>query len=1290
MTARFLERQTYPHREIVLRILTTSRDVAFQDTVRSWLAGCDYPAPSFDVVDFAAEGLADRPRPESTREVREVYARIYQHLATGIVTSLVFTLEDDILPPDDIFSRLAGHLSGTVASASGLYHGRYLADLIAWNWSKTGRPETLAKAVGVQNVGGHGFGAAVFSAEVFQPERFCPPPASDDFDYHFFRQIVFNEGHFAVLDADYLCRHHTAAGQWVQTPESALALRRVRGARTRLSIVHLNAYDHHGGAERLAESLLTSQRRDGHHSLNLVGHKTRPDSDAVAFSIEPDHSRREQLLNSGWPDYQFLGSHRLPENPSVREADVIHLHNTQGGYFHPFSLLALSQSRPVIWSIHDMHPITGYCSQSLACRRWQDGCGNCPDLTLPGPILTFDNTAALWRDKKLISDNSRLWIVGPSDWMVNNLRQSLLSGHPIRKIPNGIDTQIFCPFDRRAARLQLGLPPDVLIIGSLARSGVLAHPWKGGAQARRALAAVRQKHPDLIFLNLGCETDSDEEGIRNFLPDGDEQLRQHLAAADIFLHPAIADTAPLAVLEAMACRLPVVAFAIGGIPDMVRHGQDGFLAAEGDVEAMAALMLTLAADGDLRVRMGISARERATENFDTRQMAAAYEELYHEAVVAHAGAALPMLAGSPEPVAHAYLQRALKAESATQKVRVRLGEIVARKKADEIRLRELLLHPWMRVGRRVHIFNVTMQDWLRRRERQLFPPLEIPKVSKVKEVLALVPRLLKDDWVRHQFPEAIGQGADGAFAQWLIGQLTKAGTPKEKARRLLRETWQHPATGRLLASYLRRPQMWRRYPHALLGRPDEDFAKWLQDQLVVQKGVSDVEVDWFVETAAEKPVRNLGLSYFLQPEWQKAFPLATSNEGALAFLTWLRGKNLASSIEPEAFVHETADLQALSSGANLGGNVPNTPGAEGCNMMGHFCYAAGLGEIAFQYVRTAREAGFAVSLRDIPVAEGDSVRERLPYLGQEIFPVTIAQVTPSNFYQESFSRAGLYRKGGVHRIAVCWWELPSFPDCWLTRENWTDEIWAPTRFIQEALERAGLRNTRIVLPSVGLSPFPKLQRSDFGLPEDRTIFLFTFDMRSSHGRKNPHGVIRAFRMAFPDRQQAPLLVIKVSKGQRDPRAFERLREATNGMDILLIDEVMTRERSYALLDVADCYVSLHRSEGLGLGLAESMLMGKPVIGTNYSGNCDFMNAGNSLLVESKGFIEVGDDAETNYPRSGLWADPDLEQAAAHLRWIAEHPGGARALGEKARLETSELFSMSAAAGRMRRALANRF
>ncbi len=482
-----------------------------------------------------------------------------------------------------------------------------------------------------------------------------------------------------------------------------------------LAIVHLNAFDHHGGAERLVSDLVEMQRGAGHESVALVGHKTKADSLALGFETDPDLTRREEFRAAGWPDYEFQGSHRLVRHPAVQAADVIHAHNLYGGFFHPASLIGLSQIRPLIWSIHDMHALTGYCSHALDCTRWEAGCGECPDLNRPGPSPVFDNTAALWQNKKLIADSSRLWLVGASSWMVSQLQRSFFRNHPIHLIPNGIETALYRPADRRALRQKLDLPADALIIGSLARSGVLAHPWKGGSHVRATLQALRTDYPELVFLNIGSSDAEPEPWIRSISPASSELVREALGALDFFLYPSIADTAPLAVLEAMACGLSIVGFKVGGLSDFVTE-TEGMLVPVNDTPALIQAARSLATDTKLRERLGAAARERTIQYFDRARMAEAYEELYREAMAAHSG-------GSPPSVPHSEIARASLEEirllqGKMLKLEEKLAELRARREKDEIQVENLLRSRWLRFGLRFGVVRGALKNWLRLKERE--------------------------------------------------------------------------------------------------------------------------------------------------------------------------------------------------------------------------------------------------------------------------------------------------------------------------------------------------------------------------------------------------------------------------------------------------------------------------------------------------------------------------------------------------------------------------------------------
>jgi glycosyltransferase involved in cell wall biosynthesis len=218
-----------------------------------------------------------------------------------------------------------------------------------------------------------------------------------------------------------------------------------------------------------------------------------------------------------------------------------------------------------------------------------------------------------------------------------------------------------------------------------------------------------------------------------------------------------------------------------------------------------------------------------------------------------------------------------------------------------------------------------------------------------------------------------------------------------------------------------------------------------------------------------------------------------------------------------------------------------------------------------------------------------------------------------------------------------------------------------------------------MLPGVVLPPFERKPRSAFGLRDDRFVFLFTFDLFSTLARKNPLGLIAAFRKAF-GREEPVELVVKVSRGDAMSTDFAVLKAACDVNGVTLLNSVLPRNDLLALMACADCYVSLHRSEGLGLGLAESMLMGKPVIGTGYSGNLDFMTAENSYLVRCER-VPCAEDAPP-YKKGFIWGEPDVNHAAELMRRVYANREEAKAKGELAKRELEELLSLEAYAKRV--------
>ena len=253
---------------------------------------------------------------------------------------------------------------------------------------------------------------------------------------------------------------------------------------------------------------------------------------------------------------------------------------------------------------------------------------------------------------------------------------------------------------------------------------------------------------------------------------------------------------------------------------------------------------------------------------------------------------------------------------------------------------------------------------------------------------------------------------------------------------------------------------------------------------------------------------------------------------------------------------------------------------------------------------------------------------------------------------------------GRYTAGYWFWELDRFPAAMHQAFDYVDEVWTATRFVAGGIRATGRRPVyTIPLPVLAPPLAADATRRDLGLPGG-FLFLFLFDFFSVVERKNPAGAIQAFTRAFrPD--EGPTLVIKTINGDRRASELEKLQAAAAGRrDILIIDDYYSAAQKNSLVVLCDCYVSLHRSEGLGLTMAEAMALGKPVIATGYSGNLDFMTPENSYLVDyKKGTVPAGCDP---YPPGSSWADPSLDHAAELMRRVYEAPQEAARTAAQAR------------------------
>lgn len=256
------------------------------------------------------------------------------------------------------------------------------------------------------------------------------------------------------------------------------------------------------------------------------------------------------------------------------------------------------------------------------------------------------------------------------------------------------------------------------------------------------------------------------------------------------------------------------------------------------------------------------------------------------------------------------------------------------------------------------------------------------------------------------------------------------------------------------------------------------------------------------------------------------------------------------------------------------------------------------------------------------------------------------------------------------------WELDVFPEEWMGSFSHFQEIWTPSRFCVDVFSRVSPVPVRRVPHSVEISASPDASRQQFDLPEDRFLFLFAYDYLSFWQRKNPLGLVRAFRKAFEGREDVGL-VLKSINSDRDMTRTVELRAKAAGLPVWHIDSYLSRQQVFDLMAVCDAYASLHRAEGFGLTLAEAMSLGKPVVATDYSGSCDFVTLANSLPVGYR-LVELEQDYGP-YRAGGHWADPDEEHAAEQMRRLVDEPGLAETMGEVAKRDITQYCGREAIA-----------
>lgn len=336
----------------------------------------------------------------------------------------------------------------------------------------------------------------------------------------------------------------------------------------------------------------------------------------------------------------------------------------------------------------------------------------------------------------------------------------------------------------------------------------------------------------------------------------------------------------------------------------------------------------------------------------------------------------------------------------------------------------------------------------------------------------------------------------------------------------------------------------------------------------------------------------------------------------------------------------------------------------GLNMAGFFQGEYGVGESSRAVAQAIRSSGLPTALLNI-----SSRNHRNADRSFEGFattnPYSVNLMTFSfDYARRFFHDAGKAFFRDRFNVGLWYWELEKFPARWHGRFDYYDEIWTATDFCQNSLQSvAPIPVVPIGYPLPIETP-PPADRSGFGLDDNSYLFLFNFDFHSVVERKNPEGVIEAFRKAFGGTSEPVCLILKTINARHHTGRAQALERLADGLNIVWMNEHFDGERMKTLFATADCYISLHRSEGLGLGMARAMSFGKPVIATGYSGNLDFTTPENSLLVRYA-LTELPCDYGV-YEKGSFWAEPDTDHAALLMRQVVENPADAVRMGQRAR------------------------
>jgi glycosyltransferase involved in cell wall biosynthesis len=417
-------------------------------------------------------------------------------------------------------------------------------------------------------------------------------------------------------------------------------------------ITHINTYDVMGGAARAAYRLHAGLRELGQDSRMLVQQKDSTDDNVIQFwPTKSAFGRLQRRLSREYLAISRKAFAVRPEGASyfsddrsehradllrqLPPSDILHLHWIAGFLDYTTFFSQRQRSLPIVWTLHDMNPFTGGCHYDAGCGKYRKHCGACPEI---GSAAENDFSAQSWARKKkalAVGGGDTIHIVTPSRWLAEEAKKSaLFSRFSVTVIPNGVDTERFQPRSARTVRDRHGIPESAKVVLFVAHW--VSERRKGLDVLREALRGM-QENTDLYFLIIGRGVSAEAFGQRAVVlehVDDELALSSIYSAANLFVVPSRQDNLPNTGLEALACGIPTVASAVGGLPDIIRDGETGLLVPPGDTGALRTAITRLLQDPDRQAGMAKACRQRALEEFSLGLQSRRYLTLYESLIPA--------------------------------------------------------------------------------------------------------------------------------------------------------------------------------------------------------------------------------------------------------------------------------------------------------------------------------------------------------------------------------------------------------------------------------------------------------------------------------------------------------------------------------------------------------------------------------------------------------------------------------------------------------------------------------